>query len=176
MCCGLCSSCCTYFVNTKIFWNAATAKHVLIFSKHYLMIIPSVGCYSSVSLRNRVAAPCCSIYTKIFPWSKSTDIISHLGYVCELMCLIFEHSTSFFIAECLIGKLWTPIYILTGNHKNIFNDAKVPWSEYRYYDPKTVGLDFEGMIADIQVVFSNSFIFNTTICVFYFKLDEHCVA
>lgn len=39
----------------------------------------------------------------------------------------------------------------SGNHKNIFNDAKVPWSEYRYYDPKTIGLDFEGMIADIKV-------------------------
>jgi len=42
----------------------------------------------------------------------------------------------------------------SGNHKNIFNDAKVPWSEYRYYDPKTVGLDFEGMIADIKVCLS----------------------
>jgi len=42
--------------------------------------------------------------------------------------------------------------MLTGNHKNIFNDARVPWSEYRYYDPKTVGLDFEGMIADIEVL------------------------
>lgn len=40
---------------------------------------------------------------------------------------------------------------LAGNHKNIFNDARVPWSEYRYYDPKTVGLDFDGMIADIKV-------------------------
>ncbi|KAJ8617516.1 hypothetical protein MRB53_013702 [Persea americana] len=30
-----------------------------------------------------------------------------------------------------------------GNHKNIFNDARVPWSEYRYYDPRTVGLDFD---------------------------------
>lgn len=38
-----------------------------------------------------------------------------------------------------------------GNHKNIFNDARVPWSEYRYYDPKTVGLDFEGMLEDIKV-------------------------
>ncbi|MCO5574287.1 hypothetical protein L7F22_028069 [Adiantum nelumboides] len=37
-----------------------------------------------------------------------------------------------------------------GNHKNIFNDAGVPWSEYRYFDPKTVGLDFEGMLADIK--------------------------
>ncbi|KAK9947173.1 hypothetical protein M0R45_012607 [Rubus argutus] len=40
-----------------------------------------------------------------------------------------------------------------GNHKNIFNDARVPWSEYRYYDPKTVGLDFEGMISDIKTCF-----------------------
>lgn len=39
----------------------------------------------------------------------------------------------------------------TGNHKNILNDAGVPWSEYHYFDPKTVGLDFEGMIADIKV-------------------------
>ncbi|KAJ1698500.1 hypothetical protein LUZ63_007012 [Rhynchospora breviuscula] len=45
-----------------------------------------------------------------------------------------------------------------GNHKNIFNDAGVPWSEYRYYDPKTVGLDFEGMIADIKAAPSGSFI------------------
>lgn len=41
--------------------------------------------------------------------------------------------------------------VLVGNHKNIFNDARVPWSEYRYYDPKTVGLDFDGMISDIKV-------------------------
>lgn len=45
-----------------------------------------------------------------------------------------------------------------GNHKNIFNDARVPWSEYRYYDPKTVGLDFEGMIADIKGAPEGSFI------------------
>ncbi|KAJ9167681.1 hypothetical protein P3X46_019295 [Hevea brasiliensis] len=45
-----------------------------------------------------------------------------------------------------------------GNHKNIFNDARVPWSEYRYYDPKTVGLDFEGMIADLKAAPEGSFI------------------
>ncbi|KAL6012074.1 Aspartate aminotransferase, cytoplasmic [Asimina triloba] len=45
-----------------------------------------------------------------------------------------------------------------GNHKNIFNDARVPWSEYRYYDPKTVGLDFEGMIADIKAAPDGSFL------------------
>ncbi|KAL5558192.1 hypothetical protein UlMin_034403 [Ulmus minor] len=45
-----------------------------------------------------------------------------------------------------------------GNHKNIFNDARVPWSEYRYYDPKTVGLDFEGMIADIKAAPEGSFV------------------
>nr|CAN64661.1 hypothetical protein VITISV_034785 [Vitis vinifera] len=45
-----------------------------------------------------------------------------------------------------------------GNHKNIFNDARVPWSEYRYYDPKTVGLDFDGMISDIKSQFSETLI------------------
>ncbi|KAL6911639.1 hypothetical protein ACP4OV_000444 [Aristida adscensionis] len=45
-----------------------------------------------------------------------------------------------------------------GNHKNIFNDARVPWSEYRYYNPKTVGLDFEGMIADIEAAPEGSFV------------------
>ncbi|KAK8505411.1 hypothetical protein V6N12_067377 [Hibiscus sabdariffa] len=52
---------------------------------------------------------------------------------------------------------WLP-NCLAGNHKNIFNDAGVPWSEYRYYDPKTVGLDFEGMIADIKAAPEGSFI------------------
>lgn len=45
-----------------------------------------------------------------------------------------------------------------GNHKNIFNDARVPWSEYRYYDPKTVGLDFDGMILDIKAAPEGSFV------------------
>ncbi|KAG0625995.1 hypothetical protein M758_2G094600 [Ceratodon purpureus] len=47
----------------------------------------------------------------------------------------------------------TTVYISSptwGNHKNIFNDAGVPWKEYRYFDPKTVGLDFEGMMEDIE--------------------------
>ncbi|KAK6912536.1 Aminotransferase, class I/classII [Dillenia turbinata] len=46
------------------------------------------------------------------------------------------------------GKVAT----VQGNHKNIFNDARVPWSKYRYYDPKTVGLGFNGMIEDIQFI------------------------
>lgn len=37
-----------------------------------------------------------------------------------------------------------------GNHKNICSDAGVPWAEYRYFNPKTVGLDFEGMVEDLK--------------------------
>ncbi|KAI3711354.1 hypothetical protein L2E82_41369 [Cichorium intybus] len=44
------------------------------------------------------------------------------------------------------------------NHKNIFNDARVPWYEYKYYDPKTVGLDFDGMIEDIKAASEGSFV------------------
>ena len=42
------------------------------------------------------------------------------------------------------------LILFRGNHKNIFGDAGVEWKMYRYFDPKTVGLDFEGMIADIK--------------------------
>ena len=34
-----------------------------------------------------------------------------------------------------------------GNHKNIFGDERVEWRTYRYFDPKTVGLDFDGAAA-----------------------------
>ncbi|TYI25628.1 hypothetical protein ES332_A05G062600v1 [Gossypium tomentosum] len=67
------------------------------------------------------------------------------------------------LAAALIERYfpWGEVLISSptwGNHKNIFNDAKVPWSEYRYYDPKTVGLDFEGMMADIKAAPEGSFI------------------
>ncbi|XXG58962.1 hypothetical protein AAC387_Pa04g1136 [Persea americana] len=44
------------------------------------------------------------------------------------------------------------------SHKNIFDDVGVPWSEYRYYEPKTVSLDFDGMISDIKAAPDGSFI------------------
>ena len=36
------------------------------------------------------------------------------------------------------------------NHKNIFTLAGVKWDTYKYFNPETVGLDFEGMIEDIK--------------------------
>eukprot|EP00891_Asterochloris_glomerata_P004852 jgi/Astpho2/4852/fgenesh1_pm.00069_%23_3_t len=36
-----------------------------------------------------------------------------------------------------------------GNHRNIFADAGVEWKYYRYFDPETVGLDFDGMFEDL---------------------------
>jgi len=55
-----------------------------------------------------------------------------------------------FLAAWMKG---TTVYLSNptwGNHKNIFGDAGVDWKMYRYFDPKTVGLDFDGMIADIK--------------------------
>jgi aspartate aminotransferase len=37
-----------------------------------------------------------------------------------------------------------------GNHMNIFGDEGVEVIRYRYFDPETVGLDFEGMMADLE--------------------------
>ncbi|KAI0010077.1 aminotransferase [Xylariaceae sp. FL0662B] len=45
------------------------------------------------------------------------------------------------------------IYIPTpswANHKAVFNDAGLKVQTYRYYDKKTIGIDFEGMLADIK--------------------------
>ncbi|KAJ3554623.1 hypothetical protein NPX13_g10567 [Xylaria arbuscula] len=36
------------------------------------------------------------------------------------------------------------------NHKAVFSDAGLKVEQYRYYDKKTIGLDFEGLIADIK--------------------------
>ncbi|KAI2602492.1 aspartate aminotransferase [Hypoxylon sp. NC1633] len=45
------------------------------------------------------------------------------------------------------------IYIPTpswANHKAVFNDSGLKVEQYRYYDQNTIGLDFEGMLADIK--------------------------
>ena len=36
------------------------------------------------------------------------------------------------------------------NHRAIFEDSGFEIGEYRYYDKNTIGLDFEGMVADIN--------------------------
>lgn len=55
-----------------------------------------------------------------------------------------------FIHQFMPGKT---VYISNPtwpNHKNIFALAGVSWDTYRYFKPDTIGLDFEGMIEDIE--------------------------
>ncbi|KAK9816171.1 hypothetical protein WJX74_004554 [Apatococcus lobatus] len=55
-----------------------------------------------------------------------------------------------FINKCIPGKtvyLSNPTW---GNHKGIFSNAGVKWEFYRYFDPETVGLDFDGLMEDIK--------------------------
>ncbi|KAG1658732.1 hypothetical protein FOA52_002747 [Chlamydomonas sp. UWO 241] len=55
-----------------------------------------------------------------------------------------------FIARFMKGKT---VYISNptwGNHRNIFGDESVDWKYYRYFDAETVGLDFKGLMADIE--------------------------
>eukprot|EP01111_Echinosteliopsis_oligospora_P002201 TRINITY_DN1321_c0_g1_i1.p1 TRINITY_DN1321_c0_g1~~TRINITY_DN1321_c0_g1_i1.p1 ORF type:complete len:414 (-),score=120.52 TRINITY_DN1321_c0_g1_i1:65-1306(-) len=47
----------------------------------------------------------------------------------------------------------TTVYISNptwGNHYSICKEAGVPYADYRYFDKKTNGLDFNGMMADIE--------------------------
>ncbi|KAF5185508.1 Aspartate aminotransferase protein [Thalictrum thalictroides] len=85
----------------------------------------------------------------------------HQGRVATVQGL--SGTGSLRLAAALIERYFPGAKVLIssptwGNHKNIFNDARVPWSEYRYYDPKTVGLDFDGMISDIKAAPEGSFI------------------
>lgn len=53
------------------------------------------------------------------------------------------------------------IYLPTptwGNHIPIFKDAGLKVEHYRYYDKKTVGLDFEGMKSDIEKLENGSIV------------------
>jgi aspartate aminotransferase, mitochondrial len=53
------------------------------------------------------------------------------------------------------------IYLPTpswGNHTPVFKDAGLEVKQYKYYNKETVGLDFEGMIADIKAAPNKSII------------------
>ncbi|XP_054006446.1 aspartate aminotransferase, mitochondrial [Hylaeus anthracinus] len=53
------------------------------------------------------------------------------------------------------------IYLSTptwGNHVPIFKLARIPTKFYRYYDPKTCGLDFQGALEDISKIPEESII------------------
>ena len=42
------------------------------------------------------------------------------------------------------------------NHKAVMDDAGLEVTNYRYYNKDTIGLDFDGMLADIQAAPKNS--------------------
>ena len=44
---------------------------------------------------------------------------------------------------------WKPTW---GNHYSIAKGARLEIGEYRYYDPKTLGVDFEGMVEDLEKI------------------------
>jgi len=53
-----------------------------------------------------------------------------------------------------LGK-GTPFYLPNpswANHKNIFTDAGLTVKQYRYWEPRTCGLDLDGMLADIAAM------------------------
>jgi len=55
----------------------------------------------------------------------------------------------------------TTVYISDptwANHKNVFHTAGLPWKEYRYYDKKISGLDWNGMSEDLKAAPNGSII------------------
>ncbi|CAL7947171.1 unnamed protein product [Xylocopa violacea] len=62
---------------------------------------------------------------------------------------------SLFIGAMFLSRFFTgnkEVYFPTptwGNHGNIFKLANIPIKSYRYYDPKTCGLDYDGVLEDL---------------------------
>lgn len=58
--------------------------------------------------------------------------------------------------------------------QNIFADAGVEWKWYRYFDPKKVGLDFEGLMEDIKAAPEGSVIVLHGVKSLFFSLSARC--
>jgi aspartate aminotransferase len=66
-----------------------------------------------------------------------------------------------FIAKFAAGGKKPDVYVPNptwSNHFNIFGDCGLKVNQYRYYDPKTIGLDLKGMLADLSAAPSGSVI------------------
>lgn len=63
----------------------------------------------------------------------------------------------FFQKYAPLKTIWVPIPTW-GNHAQIFKFSGLEVKTYRYYDPKTCGLDFAGMVQDLSSVPSGSLI------------------
>lgn len=79
--------------------------------------------------------------------------LSLVAHGCCLTCLARPsfscavHGTSLHVLGLGKTAQWL---MLPGDPQNIFADAGVEWKWYRYFEPKTVGLDFEGMMEDLR--------------------------
>ena len=65
----------------------------------------------------------------------------------DIFC--FKYFTMSSLHACFTQA--THLVIHFCSHHNIWRDAGVPERLYRYYDPATKGLAFEGLMEDIQV-------------------------
>lgn len=57
------------------------------------------------------------------------------------------------MADFLVKNRPAPIYVSSptwANHHELFHEAGMKIRDYRYYDPKTKGLDFQGMCEDLR--------------------------
>lgn len=68
----------------------------------------------------------------------------------DAVAVIAASDTVYVLPDEVSWVLW----VSAGSHHNIWRDAGVKEQLYRYYDPKTKGLDFQGLTEDIKVLCS----------------------
>lgn len=71
-----------------------------------------------------------------------TQVLSGTG-ACRLAFAFFERFLPKGTNLLIPNPTWP-------NHLNIAKDAHLPYKEYRYFDPSTKGVDFNGLVEDLN--------------------------
>jgi len=88
-------------------------------------------------------------------------LVSNLFLVLVLVELLVTFSRNtvnrivilIFYENSLLSPIKAAVYLPNPtwpNHKNIFHDSGLQIKEYKYYEPKTKGLNFNGLIDDLK--------------------------
>ncbi|KAI1087315.1 aspartate aminotransferase [Rostrohypoxylon terebratum] len=122
-------------------------------------VLPSVRAAEDAVIAKRLNKEYLGI-TGLPEFTKAAAQLAYGKGSSALDCLAITQSISGTGALRIGGAFlsrWFPgaktIYIPTpswANHKAVFTDSGLKVEQYRYYDKNTIGLDFEGMVADIK--------------------------
>ncbi|PHH76993.1 hypothetical protein CDD80_1015 [Ophiocordyceps camponoti-rufipedis] len=91
------------------------------------------------------------VYAALLAYGQETPLLDRLAITQTISGTGALRVGAAFMQRFYPGK--KTVYVPTptwANHSAVFSDAGLKVEQYRYYDKKTIGLDFDGMMADIK--------------------------